>query len=72
MVARTPPLPNTPTGHQPRAAGGARRLLRGNGNRLDAIVAELLAHESLDEREIYAAAGIERPAATSSPAPVPA
>jgi cell division protease FtsH len=50
----------------------ARRLLRENRNRLDVIVAELLAHESLDESEIYAAAGIERPAATPSPAPVPA
>jgi cell division protease FtsH len=50
----------------------ARRLLRENRNRLDAIVAELLAHESLDESEIYAAAGIERRAATPSPAPVPA
>jgi cell division protease FtsH len=49
----------------------ARRLLRENRNRLDAIVAELLAHESLDEREIYAAAGIDRPAVTPSPAPVP-
>ena len=50
----------------------ARRLLRENRNRLDAIVAELLAHESLDEPEIYAAAGIDRPAVTPSPAPVPA
>jgi cell division protease FtsH len=50
----------------------ARRLLRENRDRLDAIVAELLAHESLDEREIYAAARIERAAATPSPAPVPA
>jgi cell division protease FtsH len=50
----------------------ARRLLRENRNRLDAIVAELLVHESLDEAEIYAAARIGRPAATPSPAPVPA
>jgi hypothetical protein len=48
----------------------ARRLLRENRARLDAIVPELLAHESLDESEIYASAGIERRAATSSPAPV--
>jgi cell division protease FtsH len=48
----------------------ARRLLRENRNRLDAIVAELLAHESLDEREIYVAAGIEHPPATPSPAPM--
>jgi cell division protease FtsH len=50
----------------------ARRLLRENRDRLDAIVAELLAHESLDEPEIYAAAGIDRTAAPPSPAPVPA
>jgi cell division protease FtsH len=50
----------------------ARRLLRENRNRLDAIVAALLAHESLDEAEIYAVAGIDRPAATPSPAPMPA
>jgi cell division protease FtsH len=50
----------------------ARRLLRENRNRLDAIVVELLAHESLDEPQIYAAAGIRRPAATPSLDPVPA
>jgi cell division protease FtsH len=50
----------------------ARQLLRAHRNRLDAIVAGLLAHESLDESEIYAAAGIERPAATPSSALVPA
>jgi cell division protease FtsH len=50
----------------------ARRLVRENRNRLDAIVAALLARESLDEFEVYAAAGIKRPAATPSPAPVPA
>jgi cell division protease FtsH len=50
----------------------ARRLLRENRDKLDAIVSELLAHESLDEPEIYAAASIERPAATPPPAPVPA
>jgi hypothetical protein len=32
----------------------------------------LLEHESLDEPEIYAAAGIPRPAATPKPVPVPA
>ena len=42
----------------------ARRLLRENRDKLDAIVAQLLAHESLDEPEIYAAAGIARPAVT--------
>jgi cell division protease FtsH len=51
----------------------ARRLLRENRGRLDAIVAQLLAHESLDEPEIYAAAGLPRPAAAPhAPAPVPA
>ena len=39
----------------------ARRLLRDNRGKLDAIVAQLLARESLDEPEVYAAAGIERP-----------
>jgi cell division protease FtsH len=49
----------------------ARRLLRNNRDKLDAIVAQLLARESLDEAEIYAAAGISRPAARPAPAPVP-
>ena len=40
----------------------ARRLLRDNRDKLDAIVAQLLARESLDEPEVYAAAGIEPPA----------
>jgi cell division protease FtsH len=39
----------------------ARRLLRDNRGKLDAIVAQLLARESLDEPEVYAAAGIDRP-----------
>jgi cell division protease FtsH len=38
----------------------ARRLLRTNRNRLDAIVTQLLIHETLDEPDVYAAAGIER------------
>ena len=50
----------------------ARQILRANRTRLDAIVAQLLARESLDEPEIYAAAGIDRPAVTPAPAPVPA
>jgi cell division protease FtsH len=50
----------------------ARRLLRENRDKLDAIVAQLLARESLDEPEIYAAAGIARLPATPLPAPVPA
>ena len=49
----------------------ARRLLRENRAKLDAIVTQLLAHESLDEPEIYAAAGIARPAVTPPSAPVP-
>jgi cell division protease FtsH len=40
----------------------ARRLLRENRRQLDAIVAQLLVRESLDEPEVYAAAGIVRPA----------
>ena len=40
----------------------ARRLLRENRARLDAIVGQLLEHETLDEPEIYAAAGIPHPA----------
>ncbi|HPK71873.1 MAG TPA: hypothetical protein PLN93_08025, partial [Vicinamibacterales bacterium] len=46
----------------------ARRLLRENRGKLDAIVARLLERESLDEPEIYDAAGIARP--SSAPAPV--
>ncbi len=48
----------------------ARRLLRGNRNRLDAIVNQLLIHETLDEPDVYAAAGIERPPVTSAGATV--
>jgi cell division protease FtsH len=48
----------------------ARRLLKQHRNKLDAIVAQLLIHESLDEPDIYAAAGIPRPAPASSPTPV--
>ena len=50
----------------------ARRLLKENRSKLDAIVAQLLVHESLNEPEIYAAAGLTRTAVTPSPAPVPA
>ena len=49
----------------------ARRLLREHRDKLDAIVAALLEHESLDEPEIYAAAGIARTHATETPAPLP-
>jgi len=47
----------------------ARRLLRENRDRLDAIVDQLLQRESLDEAEIYAAARIPRPAVVHPPAP---
>ena len=50
----------------------ARRLLRENRAKLDAIATQLLAHESLDEPEIYAAAGIAHPAVRPRPAPVSA
>jgi cell division protease FtsH len=50
----------------------AKRLLRENRGRLDSIVARLLESESLDEPEIYAAAGLPRPAAAPLPVPVPA
>ena len=50
----------------------ARRVLRANRNKLDAIVRELLLHETLDEPDIYAAAGIERPPVSSAGATVQA
>ena len=50
----------------------ARRLLRDNRDKLDAIVAQLLVRESLDEPEIYAAAGIARSVGKPSPTPAPA
>jgi cell division protease FtsH len=50
----------------------ARRLIRENRDKLDAIVAELLDHETLDEAEVYAAAGIPRGAGLAAPAPVEA
>jgi cell division protease FtsH len=37
--------------------------VRENRRKLDAIVAQLLVRESLDESEVYAAAGIARPPA---------
>jgi cell division protease FtsH len=46
----------------------ARRLLRVHRDKLDAIVEQLLARESLDEREIYEAAGIVRAAEAVPPA----
>ena len=50
----------------------ARRLLRENRHKLDAIVSALLARESLDEAEIYAAGGMTRPAARPAAGPLPA
>jgi cell division protease FtsH len=47
----------------------ARRLLRDNRVKLDRIVEQLLARETLDEAEVYAAAGIERPAIAARPVP---
>src|SRR5262249_38591661 len=52
--------------------GEARRLLRANRNKLDAIVTQLLIHETLDEADVYAAAGIERPSGGSTDAGVQA
>jgi len=48
----------------------AQRLLKANRDKLDAIAAQLLLHESLDEAEVYAAAGIPHPAAAPKPVPV--
>ena len=50
--------------------GEARRLLKQHRNKLDAIVAQLLIHESLDESDVYAAAGIPRSTRAPSPTPV--
>jgi len=47
----------------------ARRLLRENRSKLDRIVEQLLIRETLDEPEVYAAAGIERPAMPAKLAP---
>jgi cell division protease FtsH len=50
----------------------ALRLIREHRDKLDAMVTALLVHESLDEAEIYAAAGVARPPVTPAPPPVPA
>jgi cell division protease FtsH len=47
----------------------ARRLVSENRSRLDRIVEQLLVRETLDESEVYDAAGIERPASPAKPAP---
>jgi cell division protease FtsH len=46
----------------------ARRVLKENLDKLHAIVKQLLLHETLDEPDIYAAAGITRPAAAAASA----
>jgi cell division protease FtsH len=48
----------------------ARQSLREHRAKLDAIVEQLLARETLDEAEVYAAAGIERPPAATPPEPL--
>jgi cell division protease FtsH len=47
----------------------ARRIIRDNRAKLDAIVEQLLAHETLDEAAVYEAAGIPRPPATEAAPP---
>ncbi len=47
----------------------ARRLLREHRDKMEAIVVQLLARESLDEPEIYAAAGIAHAPAALPPPP---
>jgi cell division protease FtsH len=42
-------------------------LLSENRQRLDNIVVQLLEHETLDETDVYAAAGIPRPTVKSEP-----
>jgi cell division protease FtsH len=48
----------------------ARRLLKENREKLDNIVEKLLVHETLDEPDVYAAAGIPRPAERPKPVPL--
>jgi cell division protease FtsH len=48
----------------------ARRLLKEHRDKLDAVVEQLLIHETLDEPEVYAAAGIARPVGEARPAPM--
>ena len=51
--------------------GEARRLVREHRSQLDAIVERLLDRETLDEAEVYAAAGIEPPPARRGRAGAP-
>jgi cell division protease FtsH len=46
-------------------------MLRENRHKLDAVVALPLVHESLDEPQIYSAAGVSRSAAASASAELP-
>jgi cell division protease FtsH len=46
----------------------ARRILKENRGKLDAIVKQLLLHETLDEPDVYAAAGVARPPVGGEPA----
>jgi cell division protease FtsH len=50
----------------------ARRSLRENREKLDSIVSQLLTRETLEEKEIYAAAGIDRPLNPKAAEPVAA
>jgi cell division protease FtsH len=47
--------------------GEARRLLKENRARLDAVVERLLERETLDEEEVYAVAGLPRPTRSAEP-----
>jgi cell division protease FtsH len=50
----------------------AKSLLTSNRHRLDAIVAQLLEHETLDEAAVYAAAGLRHaPGVSAAGAPAP-
>lgn len=44
-----------------QARDEARQLVGGNRAKLDALPEALLAHETLEKKEAYAAAGLERP-----------
>jgi cell division protease FtsH len=48
--------------------GDALRILKENRDKLDAIVTQLLLHETLDERDVYAAAGVPPPPETEAAA----
>ncbi len=49
----------------------ARRLLRDHRDKLDAIVAQLLVKETLDEPDVYAAAGLPKPLPPGAPGALP-